>query len=217
MALRSESFLGITRFHLDWFVCSSKGSAASIFYLFLCSFAFENCNFSNWWTHCQGYSFTPDVAVWAVLHVSQRQGMLLCVDEILKAESCLPIVQRQLGNLLNTMPNIFILTTTLDETINAAEERRTGSGRNIRCVPIGPLDAALLPVNFPTLSGEKARIAAQLISSCNGHARSLQFVSEAINDVVQQYQPETTGEDSEGFFVLDIFFTLGVLGFPCGD
>ena len=78
------------------------------------------------------------------------------------------------------------------------------------------LDAALLTVNFPTLS--RARHALQqLISSCNGHARSLQFVSEAINDVVQQYQPETTGEDSEGFFVLDIFFTLGVLGFPCGD
>jgi len=144
-------------------------------------FAFpgEGGGFLQWWDHCKRYSFSLKVVVEAVLKLSKRTAVLLCVDEILKAKQCIPEIQKLLGNGLSQLKSLYVFMTTLDSSINIAAERKRGS-RNFRTISLGPLDPGQLPLTYPELTGAKSLIARQFIVACAGHARSLEHTSKAI-------------------------------------
>jgi hypothetical protein len=137
-----------------------------------------------------------DLVVDTILYVSKKKNLFLAIDELMKAggHPVVKIPNRPLdvvgivGGILNAYENVVALITTLDQgncfLANTAAPligEKISSGRAICWFPLDLLskEEALSLFNGGKLDG-RMRL---LISDCNGHPRSLQYMWQVFSDL----------------------------------
>jgi len=114
------------------------------------------------------------VAVKCVMLHSQKEGVLLLVDEVMKFEGKEVTVQkvvRRIGACLDLLPTFNTVVTTLHKVAFIGEIQKTG--RLIKWITLPPAKLMESKSLFGRAAIDNCGLA-QCISDCNGHFRSLE-------------------------------------------